>query len=230
MHKLAPAERFSTLEWSNNDKWMVIVCSNGSLHIISTIDWKVRKSFPGLCIDRENEVDSTSSIEEGGTAHSFADSKETETGLGKLRNSLTENKQWRDLPEVNHFLLTSDLFLTAHQVTNPLPAFRPLIKCVLMLTIHTKWVSTKNGDLIRRMSRIDDGEPVAALLWVLGLCTDVMKQAMRKTAHDSSYSPSFGLGPRDIRRIQAWNEQWLLVDPKASCVDVNLLRDADDTS
>ena len=128
MHKLAPTERFSTLEWSNNDKWMVIVCSNGSLHVIGTIDWKVRKSFPGLCIDRENEVDSTSSIEEVGTAHSFADSKETETGLGKLRNSLTENRRWRDLPEVNRFLLTSDLFLTAYQVTNPLPALRPLIE------------------------------------------------------------------------------------------------------
>jgi hypothetical protein len=99
-----------------------------------------------------------------------------------------------------------------------------------MLTIHTKWVSTKNDDLVRRISRVDDGEPVAALLWVLGLCTDIMKQVMRKTADKGSYSPSFGLGPRDMRRIQAWNEQWLLVDPSASCVDVTLLRDANETS
>ncbi len=53
---------------------------------------------------------------------------------------------------------------------------------------------------------------------------------MRKTADKGSYSPSFGLGPRDMRRIQAWNEQWLLVDPSASCVDVTLLRDANETS
>lgn len=230
MHKLAPTERFSTLEWSNNDKWMVLVCSNGSLHVIDTIDWKVQKSFPGLSIDRENEVDSTSSTEEVGSTHSVTGSKEKETGSGKLRNSLTENRRWRDLPEVNRFLLASDLFLTAYRVKDPLPALRPLLKCVLMLTIHTKWVSTKNDDLVRRISRADDGEPVAALLWVLGLCTDIMKQAMRKTADNSSYSPSFGLGPRDMRRIQAWNEQWLLVDPSPSCVDVTLLRDAEEVS
>ncbi len=137
MHKLAPTERFSTLEWSNNDKWMVLVCSNGCLHVIDTLNWKVQKSFPGLSIDRENEVDSTSNTEEVGSAHTVTGSKETETGSGKLRNSLKENRRWRDLPEVNRFLLASDLFLTAYRVKDPLPALRPLVKCVLMLTIHT---------------------------------------------------------------------------------------------
>jgi hypothetical protein len=97
-----------------------------------------------------------------------------------------------------------------------------------MLTIHAKWVSTKDSAVIQRISRVDDGQPVAALLWILDLCSDMMKQAMRPNADHSSYSTSFGLAPRDLRRIQAWNDQWLLVDSKASCVEVALLQDADE--
>lgn len=226
MHKLESTECFSMLEWSNNDKWLMLVCSNGSIHVISTIDWKIRKSFPGLNIAIDNKT--KSSGKESGVSHSDDSSKETEPGTKRYSNILKGDVRWQDVPEVNRFLATSESFLAVHQVTDPAPALRPLLKCVLMLTIHTKWVSTKDGDLVRRISRVDDGEPVAALIWILGLCTDIMKQAMQKNADDGSFSPSYGLGPRDLRRIQAWNDQWLLVDANASCIDLPLLQDADE--
>lgn len=221
MHKLDDAERFSTLDWSNDDKWMVIACSNGSLHVIDSIDWNVRKSFPGLSIASENGIkpgspDSTQSI----------DSKETENGTRKY-HAVKSNVPWRELAQVSRFLVVSRSFVGFHHESNPPLALRPLLKCVLMLTIHVQWVNTKDNDVVQRISQVDDGEPAAALLWILGLCTDAMKQAMLLNSDSKSYSPSFGLTPRDLRRIQAWNDQWLLVDSNASCIDVSLLQDAD---
>jgi hypothetical protein len=223
MYKLDVTERFSTLDWSNDDKWMVLACSNGSLHVVDTIDWNVRKSFPGLSItsqdgSKSGASDSTLSV----------DSKETEMGTRKHSNMLKGDISWRALPQVHRFLLVSESFLSAHQDTNPPPPLRPLLKCALMLTIHVKYVSSKDKDVVQRISRIDEGEPAAALLWILGLCTDAMKHAMRQNSDTSSYSTSFGLGPRDLRRIQVWNDQWLMVDSKASSIDIALLQDADD--
>jgi len=223
MYKLEPTERFSTLDWSNDDKWMVLACSNGSLHVIDTIDWNVRKSFPGLSIATDKEIRPGS--EEADSTHSIG-SKETENGTKKYSNMLKGGASWRDVPQVARFLATSESFLGAHQETDPPPALRPLLKCVLMLTIHTKWVSTKDSDVVQRVNRVDDGEPAAALLWILGLCTDVMKQTFQQNTDDNSFSTSFGLSPRDLRRLQAWNDQWRLIDPKASCIEIALLQDA----
>lgn len=226
MYKLEPIERFSTLDWSNDDRWMVLACTNGSLHVIDSIDWKVRKSFPGLTIGSINGT--TPEKEETGDGVLSVGSKETENGTKRYSNVLNGDILWRNIPQVKRFLLKSESFLGAHRETDPPPALRPLLKCVLMLTIHVKWVNTKDSDVTRRISRVDDGEPAAALLWILDLCTDVMKEAMRQKADHSSYSTSFGLGPRDLRRIQAWNDQWLLVDSNASCVEISLLQDADE--
>lgn len=218
MHKLDDAERFSTLDFSNNDKWIVLACTNGSLHVIDTIDWRVRKTFPGLSIPRgQGTPDSASSIR----------SKETESRTSTYNNRNNMDTSFAELQLVSRFLVVSRTFLAAHQEDNPPLALRPLLKCVLMLTIHVKWVCTKDKDVVQRISRVDDGEPAAALLWILGLCTDVMKQAMQTNGDDCSFSTSFGLGPRDLRRLQAWNDQWLLVYPDASCIDIPLLQDAD---
>lgn len=222
MYKLDLNERFSTLDWSNDDKWMVLACRNGSLHVIDTIDWNVRKSFPGLSV--VNSMQSgTSNLDGVGSIGS----KETETGTSKYRAADKSDVRWRDIPQVHDFLAISEPFLGTHRNSDPPNGFRPLLKCVLMLTIHVKWVGTKDSDMVRRVSRVDDGQPAAALFWILGLCTDVMKQAMRQNAEDSSYSTSFGLDPRDLRRIQAWNEQWRMIDSNASCIDISLLQDAD---
>lgn len=218
MHKMEPTEHFSTLDWSNDDKWIVLACSNGSLHVVDTIYWKVRKSFPGLSITAEGETDGAESD----------DSKETQNATKKYRNVLKGDITWREIPQVNHFLAISRFFVGAHQGTDPPAALRPFLKCVLMLTIHVKWICTKDSSVVQRISRVDDGQPIAVLLWTLDLCTDMMKKAMRPNADHSSYSSPFGLGPRDLRRIQAWNDQWLLVDSNASCVEIALLEDADE--
>ena len=141
-----------------------------------------------------------------------------------------DDLRWRDVPQVHDFLAMSESFLAAHHDTDPTHVMHPLLKCVLMLTIHVKWVGTKDSDVVRRISRVDDGQPAAALFWILGLSTDIMKHAMRQNAEDSTFSTSFGLDPRDLRRIQAWNEQWRMIDSNASCVDISLLQDADGNS
>lgn len=239
MHKLdEKGERLSHLDWSNDDQWLVLACSNGSSHIIDTTNWQAAKSFPPFSIlaYEQNGAATTRAID----YDSESELPNISTGIVTTRNEyinvLKGDLSWHELPQVIHFHKMSEAFLNAHQGedTNTAPALRNFVKCILMLRIHAKWVSAKDDAVAIRISRADHGEPVIAVLRILGICTNVMKQAMQKNGDNHSeswiYSPGFDLMQRDVRRIQAWNEQWLAVDAKASCIDISLLQAADEVS
>ena len=156
---------------------------------------------------------------------------EMEHARDEFIEMLEENRSWDELPGVRRFLATSDVFLEAHEEIDPSPALRPFLTCVLMLTIHVKWVCAKDEAVAQPIYCTDDGEPAIALLRILRICTNVMKRAMRQQGDSDidarTYSTRFGFGPPDLRRMQAWNEQWLAMDVKAPCVDTTLIQAAD---
>ena len=154
-----------------------------------------------------------------------------ETTSDQHINVLEGDLSWHELPQVIHFIAVSEAFIDAHQWIDPAPALRNFLKCILMLTIHAKWVSARADAVAIRISQADNGEPVIAVLRILGICTDIMKQAMKNKGNDESESwTRFDLMPRDLRRIQQWNEQWLAVDARASCIDIAMLQAADEAS
>jgi hypothetical protein len=241
LHKLdEKGERLSHLDWSNDDKWLVLACSNGSSHLINTTNWQAAKSFPPLLT-----IETGAPHEENGASSLMAIDYDSEselpnilTGIATTRNEyinvLQGDLSWYELPQVIHFRNMSEAFLNAHQEKDSAPALRNFVKCILMLTIHAKWVSAKDDAVAIRISRADHGEPVIAVLRILSICTNVMKQAMQTNGVDHSeswiYSARFDLMQCDVRRIQAWNEQWLAVDARASCIDIALLQAADEVT
>lgn len=238
LHKLAKGEKLSNLDWSNDDRLLVLACSNGSWHVINTMNWKVGKSFLPSSFLETGLVHT----DNGATMPLVKKDCDLESGPSSFmkRNGTTRNEHidvlegdlsWHELTQVIHFIAVSEAFIDAHQWIDPAPALRNFLKCILMLTIHAKWVSARDDAVAIRISQADEGEPVIAVLRILGICTDIMKQAMRKRGDDQSESwTRFDLMPRDLRRIQVWNEQWLAVDTKASCIDIAMLQAADDAS
>lgn len=197
------------------------------------MNWKAGKSFPPLSflgtLHAENGAILPSLIDCDSESGPLSVLKGIDATKNEYIDVLAGDLSWHELPQVIHFIAISEAFIDAHQWIDPAPALRNFLKCILMLTIHAKWVSARDDAVAIQISQADDGEPVIAVLRILGICTDIIKQAMRKKGDAESESwTRFDLMQRDLRRIQAWNEQWLAVDTRASCIDIALLQAADE--
>jgi hypothetical protein len=187
-------EKLSHLDWSNDDKWLVLACSNGSSHIIDTTDWQAAKFLPPLSI-----LESGASYEQNGVESNMAIDCDSVSELPNILKGITSTTNeyinvlqgdlsWHELPQVIHFHKMLEAFLDVHQEKDTAPALRNFVTCILMLTIHAKWVSVKDDAVAIRISRDDHGEPVIAVLRILSICMNVMKQAMQKNGGNQSES------------------------------------------
>jgi len=192
-------------------------------------DFSIASGYTNKTSDSSKRNDKRSFL--ASTAKSILHDLAVADSLKKPKNGMGEPGvyDWERLPIVMEFIESSEEFLDLYKIEEPPKRIRLYVKCITMLEQHVQWIThmVMKKDAHRRALAMDDGEPISALLNVLVVSTKVMKGALVAEKHDMTWWESasdFSLTTRDIRRINAWNEEWRKASSgDAIIVDIGML-------